>query len=222
MVVSIPEAHAVPAKGNGEIKAFLVPNPFQEDTWVRSIEVRPGNASVVHHVMVQVPEDMPAPSFSWGAAAAPVLLRLHHSCSRISMRPCLSQSRIGSTALPDAAREPTQELRNPGSCLCPRRAPMDFGSYDSAKLIPGGGNLRIEVHYTPNGTATSDQTRIGFTLAKQPPQRRYRNTCTEIPCQRRDANTCRRIELGNSRRIGIPRMPNWYGLCRTCICAVRT
>ena len=50
---------------------------------------------------------------------------------------------------------------------------MDFGLYDSAKLIPGGGKLRIEVHYTPNGTATTDQTRIGFTLADQPPQRRF-------------------------------------------------
>jgi len=50
---------------------------------------------------------------------------------------------------------------------------MDFSLYDSAKLIPGGGNLRIEVHYTPNGTATSDQTKIGFKLANGPPQRRY-------------------------------------------------
>ena len=64
VVISIPEAHVVPAKGSGEIKAFTVPNPFHEDTWVRAIEVRPGNASVVHHVTVQVPEDTPAPSFS--------------------------------------------------------------------------------------------------------------------------------------------------------------
>ena len=70
VVISIPEAHSVPAKGSGEIKAFTVPNPFKEDTWVRAIEVRPGNPSVVHHVMVQVPEDTPAPSFSWGASAA--------------------------------------------------------------------------------------------------------------------------------------------------------
>jgi hypothetical protein len=44
---------------------------------------------------------------------------------------------------------------------------------DSAKLIPGGGDLRIEVHYTPNGKAISDQTKIGFKLAKKSPQRRY-------------------------------------------------
>jgi hypothetical protein len=49
----------------------------------------------------------------------------------------------------------------------------NFQFDDSAKLIPGGGDLRIEVHYTPNGKAVSDQTKIGFKLAKKLPQRRY-------------------------------------------------
>jgi hypothetical protein len=55
----------------------------------------------------------------------------------------------------------------------PGTPPMDFSLYNSAKLIPGGGNLRIEVHYTPNGTETMDQTKVGFKLAKEVPQRRY-------------------------------------------------
>src|SRR5206468_2889426 len=33
-----------------------VPNPFKEDTWVSAIEIRPGDPSVVHHVIVQIPE----------------------------------------------------------------------------------------------------------------------------------------------------------------------
>jgi hypothetical protein len=70
---------------------------------------------------------------------------------------------------------------------------MDFSSYDSAKLIPGGGKLRIEVHYTPNGTATTDQTRIGFKLASQPPQRRF---VTLAPKSLADAGT--RIPAGES------------------------
>src|SRR5215467_4473935 len=56
VVVSLPEAHVVPAKGVGEIQSFFVPNPFKEDTWVTSIEIRPGDPSVVHHVIVQIPE----------------------------------------------------------------------------------------------------------------------------------------------------------------------
>jgi hypothetical protein len=42
VIISMPEAYSVSAKGSGEIKAFLVTNPFKEDTWVSSIEIRPG------------------------------------------------------------------------------------------------------------------------------------------------------------------------------------
>src|SRR5215831_6132124 len=56
VVISVPEAHVVPAKGVGEIQSFFVPNPFKEDTWVTSIEIRPGDPAVVHHVIVQIPE----------------------------------------------------------------------------------------------------------------------------------------------------------------------
>src|SRR5262245_36311656 len=56
VVVSMPQAHLVRARGIGEIKEFVVENPFTEDTWVTSIEVRPGDPSVVHHVIVRIPE----------------------------------------------------------------------------------------------------------------------------------------------------------------------
>jgi len=55
----------------------------------------------------------------------------------------------------------------------PGTQPLDFRYNDSAKLIPGGKPLRIEVHYTPNGKETVDQTKVAFTLAKAPAQRRF-------------------------------------------------
>src|SRR4051812_26408759 len=56
VVVSMSEAQLVAANGPGEIKEYFIPNPFKEDTWVTSIEIRPGNPSVVHHAIVQVPD----------------------------------------------------------------------------------------------------------------------------------------------------------------------
>jgi hypothetical protein len=50
---------------------------------------------------------------------------------------------------------------------------MDFRFHNSAKLIPGGARIRLEVHYTPNGKKTSDQTRVGFVLSKEPTTRRF-------------------------------------------------
>lgn len=39
-----------------------------------------------------------------------------------------------------------------------------------AKRIPKGARLRFQMHYTPNGTATEDVTRIGLVFAKEEPR----------------------------------------------------
>ena len=39
-----------------------------------------------------------------------------------------------------------------------------------AKLMPKNTRVRFQIHYTPNGTATQDQVRIGLLFAKEPPQ----------------------------------------------------
>src|SRR5207249_1530643 len=59
VVISMREPFNVPAKGVGQIESFMIPDPFKQDTWVTSIEIRPGDPSVVHHVIVQIPEQMP-------------------------------------------------------------------------------------------------------------------------------------------------------------------
>jgi Ca2+-binding EF-hand superfamily protein/peroxiredoxin/mono/diheme cytochrome c family protein len=43
-----------------------------------------------------------------------------------------------------------------------------------AKRIPKGARLRFQMHYTPNGTATEDRTRIGLVFAKREPQHEVR------------------------------------------------
>jgi peroxiredoxin/mono/diheme cytochrome c family protein len=39
-----------------------------------------------------------------------------------------------------------------------------------AKRLPKGSRLRFQMHYTPNGTATEDKTRIGLVFAEKAPQ----------------------------------------------------
>jgi hypothetical protein len=41
-----------------------------------------------------------------------------------------------------------------------------------AKLIPAGSDIFFELHYTPNGTATTDQTKVGLIFSKEPPKER--------------------------------------------------
>ncbi len=43
-----------------------------------------------------------------------------------------------------------------------------------AKLLPAGAKLHFQIHYTPNGTATQDQVRLGLVFAKAPPEHMVR------------------------------------------------
>ncbi len=51
-----------------------------------------------------------------------------------------------------------------------QRYPQGF-----AKKLPAGASLIFQLHYTPNGTATSDQTRLGIVFADQSPLHVVRN-----------------------------------------------
>jgi mono/diheme cytochrome c family protein len=52
-------------------------------------------------------------------------------------------------------------------------APGDLGLVcppDTALRVPRGSRLKFELHYTPNGKAVKDRSRVGLTFAKKPPK----------------------------------------------------
>src|SRR5262245_47865232 len=53
-VVEMPNAFEVPAKGTVDYAYVVVPTGFTEDKWVERVEVRPGDRSVVHHIVMFV------------------------------------------------------------------------------------------------------------------------------------------------------------------------
>jgi hypothetical protein len=176
VIVKMPRPHRVPGKGEGEIKEFFIPNPFRDDTWVTSIEIRPGDPSVVHHVIVQVPEETFNGGSAWGiggGAATPPFV----AGGRVPLRRGgMGGNGGGYPGRPPSENELSSEFgafATMEAVYVPGSPPMDFQFHNSAKRIRGGSDLRIEVHYTPNGTATSDQTMVGFTLAKGPARRRF-------------------------------------------------
>ena len=56
---SMLEDYPVPASGTIEYKNFEVPTNLTEDRWAQAIEVRPGDRSVVHHVIVYLIDPNP-------------------------------------------------------------------------------------------------------------------------------------------------------------------
>ena len=176
VIVSMAEPVSIPAKGAGEIKTFLLSSPFEEDTWVDAIEVRPGDPSVVHHVIVQVPEQTfsSGPQVLQGAGCTGCTPTFSGGTSPLARR---VGERDGGAGSYGGGSGDTPRLSGSFTSMeavyVPGAPPMDFRFHNSAKLIPGGARIRLEVHYTPNGKKTSDQTRVGFTLSKEPAKRRF-------------------------------------------------
>ncbi len=188
VVISMPEAHVVPAKGVGEIQSFFVPNPFKQDTWVTSIEIRPGDPSVVHHVIVQIPEQAVADQVTFVAKPS---ITVCGDCTTDAQVQKVEKGfasravvvndirRQGGGSYSDQFARMRERQTGQGAfttmeaVYAPGSSPLDFRFSNSAKLIKAGKPIRIEVHYTPNGKETSDKTMVGFTLAKAPAQRRF-------------------------------------------------
>jgi hypothetical protein len=156
VIFEMPEAYAVPAQGTIEYEYFYIPTSFTTPQWLEAIEVRPGNRAAVHHVLVYyaAPPD--------AAASAPAL------------RPNREHSRIPPT--PRAATRPQQRL--PGqkqliATYAPGTSPQVFRP-GSALRLPPGGTIELQMHYTSNGTAGTDRSRVGMRFAKEPPRDQIR------------------------------------------------
>ncbi|MBL8188554.1 MAG: thiol-disulfide isomerase [Acidobacteria bacterium] len=50
-VIEMQEEYTVPADGTVPYLYFSMPTNFKEDKWIQAMEIRPGNRSVVHHVI---------------------------------------------------------------------------------------------------------------------------------------------------------------------------
>jgi hypothetical protein len=152
VVFEIPKPYTVPATGTVEYTYFVVPSGFTKDTWVIDGEVRPSNRTVVHHASVHVRP----PGSQWMHDAKP---------GEPYVPP---HSAPG--APPPAGNQSNEWLLG--------YVPGVHGEYfdktrRAAKLIPAGADLVFEMHYTANGKAAGvDQTKVGFVLAKQPPEKR--------------------------------------------------
>ena len=166
VVVSMPEPISVPAKGVLELTEVTVPNCFKKDTWVTAIEILPGNRSVVHHADLFVVPHKPGVKYG-----VPVAEPKERDAEGIARDRVQKDDRL-------------HPLRGIEAVYVPGAASVNYGLHGAAQLIPADSDFVIQVHYTPNGTATTDQTRVGFTLAKEKPARRF---VTVIPTALRDA-----------------------------------
>jgi hypothetical protein len=167
-VFEMQEEYAVPAKGTVEYEYFYIPTNFTEEKWLQAIEVRPGNRLLVHHVLVNY-ETLP------DGPRTPLVLQPNQEDSRVPGRTT-------------RGNRPPRE-GNFRSMLLATYAPGTNPQVlpaGSAMRLPPGGVLRLQMHYTANGTAGTDRSRVGMIFAKEPPTHEIRvgafyNTRLAIP-----------------------------------------
>ena len=153
-VFEMPNEFAVPASGTVEYQYIVIPSGFTQDKWVQESEARPGNRKVVHHMIAFIRP----PGSKWLKDAKPgipfVPAKEDHKEKR--KRRGDDDNAVPPELLVGFAPGLPPGILRPGQ----------------AKLVKAGSDFVFQMHYTANGKAGTDRSRIGLAFAKEPPQER--------------------------------------------------
>ncbi|MEP7361782.1 MAG: cytochrome c [Acidobacteriota bacterium] len=149
VIFQLPEPYQIPASGTIEYLHWLVPTNFKTDKWVQFAEARPGDRAHVHHIIAYVRE----PGSAW-----------------------MKDIKPGIPFIPEKPKADEKEDMSalPSDFLvgyAPGQPPEAFEP-GVAKLVKAGSDIILQVHYTTDGKASTDLTRVGLVFAKQPPAKR--------------------------------------------------
>jgi len=148
--VAMTEGVPIPAHGQVDYSYEIVPTNFEQGRWVQGSEILPGMPQNVHHAVVYVrPPDSP-----W-LRHAPVGKRF--------------------TASTLASEQDRRDAMWTDSDILLVYAPgstPDNWPDGMAKYVPAGSDLVFQMHYTTNGKAGTDVTRIGLHFANDVPKLR--------------------------------------------------
>jgi hypothetical protein len=155
VVLAMAEEFHVPASGDVKYQYIPVATQFTEDKWIQAAEVRAGDRSAVHHILVYVRE--PESEFVKAPRSGSIL----------------------ETARPDHSKAPPDDGTGALETGGPAGASMmtlyvpggDYLRFEpgQAMLIKKGSDLIFQIHYTTNGKEKVDRSRIGLIFAKEPP-----------------------------------------------------
>jgi hypothetical protein len=156
-VIEMPEAFNVPASGAIDYQYVIIPGNFKEDTYVQVAEARPGNPALVHHIIAFIRE----PDNPWMRDMKPGVL-------------FVPKSRASDESLTPEQRKKAEQSAGgfPGDFLsgyAPGTVPFTMRPGE-AKLVKAGSDIVLQLHYTANGTAGTDRSRIGIVYAKDKPE----------------------------------------------------
>jgi hypothetical protein len=185
IIVNGPET-LVPAHPKNNVIEWTyitVPSGITEDTWVTSMEVRPSEPSVTHHICVFFKPHTPDVVYN-----KPYWRDRERDDTGTAV-----ESAAGARGAPESVTAGSNGIEG---CYVPGQLTQDYRIHNAAKLIKAGTDIVFMVHYTPNGKDVTDRPRLGFTVAKAPLQRIYVSLLMQAP--------------SNPKQFAIPpNDPNW-------------
>ena len=150
LVVKMAKGVALPAQGDIDYTYEIVPTHFAEDHWVQSVEVLPVLRANVHHAVVYVRP----PGSNW----------LRHAPVGVPFTAEMLSD-------PEDRRGAHWTDADVLLVYAPGSSP-DKWPESMAKFVPAGSDLVFQMHYTTNGHAGTDGTRVGMIFSKKPPAQR--------------------------------------------------
>lgn len=145
LILTMPEAWRTPAEGKDVYRCFVLPTGLTENRDVVGVEIRPGNKSVVHHVLVYVDTE--------GRARAKDA----------------ADPGAGYTSFSGPGFTETGEMGGWAPGNIPRFLPAGIG-----RPLPRNADIIVQVHYHATGRPEEDRTSIGLHFARGPVERRLR------------------------------------------------
>ncbi|MFO0804032.1 MAG: redoxin domain-containing protein [Gemmataceae bacterium] len=158
LILEANEDTIVGPNGRDLFRVLVFPTNLPEDKYITAMEVKPGNARVVHHTLQMIDTSGTARRLQADA-----------------------QKKAKPT---DADRGPGYSvsmgwgfLPNPGNMLggwapglLPKRLPDGIG-----QTLPKGADMCVQFHYHRTGKEEKDRTKIGLYFAKGPIEQKYRS-----------------------------------------------
>ncbi|MSO30678.1 MAG: cytochrome c [Acidobacteria bacterium] len=185
LIVRLPDfvVPAKPAKNVIEWVSVTVPSGFTQDTWVTTMELKPSDLSVTHHICLTfVPhrETTKYYEFSWSESPRDddgVATDTPGSPAAVEA----AAAAAAAAAARRAAGNTGNNANGPGggqdmggfACYVPGVQADDYRPYNAAKLIRAGADINIQYHYTPSGKETVDRPQLGFMVADKAPEKRW-------------------------------------------------
>lgn len=139
LVIEMPEEYTVAPEGEDDYRHFIIPYEASEHRFIESVDVKPGNPGVVHHVIAYVDTSGKARELD-AADPGP-----------------------GYTRFGDVGFKPASVLGGWAPGTRPFKTPLGSGRW-----LPKKCDIVLQVHYYRTGFEERDRTKVGVYFSKSP------------------------------------------------------